>query len=124
MEESGKKKKMQPQSCNSMLIIKIKEKKKKENKYLKDEMRIEPDFMDRRNERIEEGGSEIDESVGSEKSGGDRRFPWQPVILVESVKSQQRQHSPRHSPSSSSSLHLFTNSILFLNGKKSKSVEN
>lgn len=91
---------------------------------LKDEMRIEPDFMDRRNERIEEGGSEIDESVGGEKSGGDRRFPWQPVILVESVKSQQRQHSPRHSPSSSSSLHLFTNSILFLTVKKSKSVEN
>lgn len=92
---------------------------------LKDEMGIEPDFMDRRNERIEEGGSEIDESVGGEKSGGDRRFPWQPVILVESVKSQQRQHSPRHSPSSSSSsLHLFTNSILFLTVKKRKSVEN
>lgn len=92
---------------------------------LKDEMRIEPDFMDRRNERIEEGGSEIDESVGGEKSGGDGRFPWQPVILVESVKSQQRQHSPRHSPSSSSSsLHLFTNSILFLTVKKRKSVEN
>lgn len=91
---------------------------------LKDEMGIEPDFMDRRNERIEEGGSEIDESVGGEKSGGDGRFPWQPVILVESVKSQQRQHSPRHSPSSCSSLHLFTNSILFLTVKKRKSVEN
>lgn len=54
---------------------------------LKDEMGIEPDLMDRRHERIEEGGSEIDESVGGEKSGGDRRLPWQPVILVESVKS-------------------------------------
>lgn len=78
---------------------------------LKDEMWIEPDLMDRRNDRIEEGGSEVDDSVGGEKSGGDRRFPWQPVILVDGVKSQQRQHSPRHSPSSSPSLHLLP--ILF-----------
>lgn len=67
-------------------------------------MGIEPDLIDRREKRIEEGRPEIDESVGGEKSGCDGRFPRQPMILAKRVKSKQWQHSPGYP--SSCSVHL------------------
>lgn len=65
-------------------------------------MRIEPDLMNRRDKRIKKSGSQIDESIGGNKSGSDRGFPLESVILAESVERQQWQHSPR---TASSSLH-------------------
>lgn len=61
--------------------------------YLENKMRIEPDLINRGEKRIEEGRPDIDESVGSNKSGCNRWFPGQPVILVKRMKSQQGQHS-------------------------------
>lgn len=59
-------------------------------------MRVEPDLVDGRNEGVEEGGAEIDESVGGDESGGHRRFVIGAVILAEGVESEEREHSPRN----------------------------
>lgn len=42
---------------------------------LEDEMGIEPDVVDRRDEGIQESGPQINESIGSDKSSGDGGFP-------------------------------------------------
>jgi len=63
---------------------------------LENEVRVEPDLLDRRNEGLEEGGAEIDDSVGRDEGGGHRRFVLRPVILAEGVESEEREHSPRN----------------------------
>lgn len=52
---------------------------------------------------MEKSGSQINQSIGSEKCSRNRRLPLEPVKLARRVKRQQRQHSP------SSSLHLLLN---------------
>lgn len=42
---------------------------------------------------MEKSRPEIDESVGCEKSSGDRGLPRQPIVLIHGVEGQQRQHS-------------------------------
>jgi len=59
-------------------------------------VRVEPDLLDGRNEGIEEGGAEIDESVGGDEGGGHRRLVLRPVILAEGVESEEREHSTRN----------------------------
>lgn len=39
-------------------------------------MGIEPDLVDRREDVAEKGRPQINESIGGEKAGGDRRLPW------------------------------------------------
>jgi hypothetical protein len=55
---------------------------------------IEPDLVDRREDGAEKGRPQINDSIGSEKGGGDRRFPLEPVILARHVKRQRQQYSP------------------------------
>lgn len=67
--------------------------------YLEDDMRIEPDFLNRWKNMVEKSWAQVDESIGGDESGGDARFPVEPVILADGVKCQQRQHSVRSRPS-------------------------
>lgn len=54
--------------------------------YLEDEVGIEPDLVDRRKDRLEESGPQINESIGGKKAGCDWRLPLEPVILARGVK--------------------------------------
>ena len=72
-------------------------------------MGVEPDFVDGRDEGIQEGGSEVDESVGGDEGGGDGGFPLGAVVLAEGVESEEWDHSPRN-PSPNSHFHA----LLFL----------
>lgn len=69
-------------------------------------MGIEPDLINGRKNRMEKSGSQINQSIGSEKCSRNRWLPLKPVKLDRRVKPQQRQHSP------SSSLHLLLNFFL------------
>lgn len=53
-----------------------------------DEVGIEPDLVDRREDGSEKGRPQIDDSIGCEKGGGDRRLPLEPVILARRVNRQ------------------------------------
>lgn len=64
------------------------------NPYLENEIGIEPDLMNRREDRMEKSRPQIDESVGCKKPCRDRWFPWQPIVLGHRLKCQQRQQSP------------------------------
>lgn len=63
-------------------------------------MGIEPDLVNGRKNRMEKSGSQINQSIGSEKCSRDWWLPLKPVKLARCVNRQQRQHSP------SSSLHF------------------
>lgn len=62
--------------------------------YLKDEVGVEPNVMNRRDETAEKSGPQVDEGIGGEETCGDRGFPWEPVVLIHCVNPQQHQHSP------------------------------
>lgn len=49
---------------------------------LEDEVGVEPDLFNGGNEGIEEGGAEVDEGVGGDEGGGERRFVVGAVILA------------------------------------------
>lgn len=53
--------------------------------YLQDEVGIEPDLADLRDNGIDKRRPEIDESVGGQKTRRHRRFPWQSIVLRDSA---------------------------------------
>jgi hypothetical protein len=62
--------------------------------YLEDEVGIEIDLVDRREDGVEKGRPQINDSIGSKKGSGVWRLPLEPVILARHVKRQQQQYSP------------------------------
>lgn len=72
-------------------------------------MGVEPDLFNGGNEGIEEGGAEVDEGVGGDEGGGERRFVVGAVILAEGVESEDREHSARN-PLPNSHFHVVRDS--------------
>lgn len=90
--------------------------------YLENKVRVEPDLLDGRNEGIEEGGAEIDDSVGGDEGGGHRRFAVRPVILAEGVESEEREHSTRN-PLPDSHFHFRKLEFQFSTNREKQKIE-